>query len=73
LLQQVNLLSAPAISPPSSANHIHTSSALNSISKIESGISTSIFSCSISSKFDIWLLDSGANEHIVLDKQQTSF
>jgi hypothetical protein len=29
-----------------------------------SGIS-SIFSCSISSKSDIWLLDSGANEHIV--------
>jgi hypothetical protein len=54
LLQQVNLL--PSSSTPSaSANQI-------SFSPL-SGIS-SIFSCSISAKSDIWILDSGANEHI---------
>jgi hypothetical protein len=53
----VNLL--PSSSVPSSV-----SSANNVISNPLSGIS-SIFSCSIASKSDIWLLDSGANEHIV--------
>jgi len=54
LLQKVNLL--PSSSTPSaSANQINSPSM--------SGIS-SILSCSISSKSDIWLLDSGANEHV---------
>jgi len=60
LLQQVNLL--PAASSPSSANLIHAPSSSNSFTP--SGIS-SIFSCSLQSKSDLWLLDSGANEHIV--------
>jgi hypothetical protein len=59
LLQQVNLLPA---APPSSANHIHTPSPSTFFNT--SGIS-SIFSCSLQSKSDLWLLDSGANEHIV--------
>jgi len=55
LLQQMNLLPSSFV-PSASANHVISPSLL-SIS--------SIFSCSISSKSDILLLDSGANEHIV--------
>jgi len=66
LLQQVNLLPAPyVVSSPSSVNRVHTSHVLSSISTIHFGISSSPFSCSISSKSDIWLLDSCANDHIV--------
>jgi len=60
LLQQVNLL--PAASSPSSANLIHAPSSSNYFTP--SGI-PSIFSCSLQSKSDLWLLDYGANEHIV--------
>ena len=51
-------------SSPSCANHIHASTLSSSNSSNRSGIS-SIFSCSLQSKSDIWLLDYGANEHIV--------
>jgi len=60
LLQQVNLL--PATSSPSGVNHIHTSS--SSFSSNPSSIS-SIFSCSLQTKSELWFLDSGVNEHIV--------
>lgn len=59
LLQQVNLLPAASTS---STNHIHTPSSSQPFTG--SGIS-SIFTCSLQSKSDLWLLDSGANEHIV--------
>ena len=54
----------PTATSPSSVNHVHTSTISSSNSFNPSGIS-SIFSYSLQSKTDIWLLDFGANEHIV--------
>jgi len=59
LLQQVNMLPSSSSSPPASANHIHTTNS-PSLSDI-----SSTFSCSTYFKSYIWILGSGANEHIV--------